>query len=588
MSMENNVNNSKESEKELHARMNRKKMKLPNTIGLSITLWLVFMIVFFVRNDIKPSKFYPLMGHMVTDTYLRDGSVVHYDNGDFGTIYKGEHADVYIDFSEMMYEMESSEAGVIKDAELYIPLYNAIVNVYLDGELIFKDEYDPDNLSAHYGSRIYHISLPDDYMSKKLMIDVTSVVSMPFSDLGSIGIVPSSESWKQIIQGNGLVFSTSLSLMILALISVFYFSIRSISLKKMQLGLPIAVFELFINAWFFGSLRMFYLIIGNENLCAKMEYYALYIAPIPLAFFIYSVLDIPVFKKLVKGITGIYVIYYLVTTFIELSNIQKNYSEMLTSMHLFAGITILTLVIALFAGTRNQSNYYIFILRYGVLIAMLCGIIELIRFNITKYVLQRSWFTTHGLSALAILVIAVSLVIYLISVSAEEYTAKVEQKQLMALAYKDSLTNMPNRASCYKSIEDMEAEGIKEYTMVFIDLNNLKTANDVHGHDTGDRLLKMTAGHIMDIFSEDGFCARWGGDEFVACVFGDENRAKERVWEFLARMDVEDASGSFPFKVSAACGQVRSDKKKYLDPLEAIRQADAIMYENKKRMKAGR
>lgn len=515
---------------------------------------------------------------MSVKVYYRDGSSKLFPEGDFGSINKGDRIEVNIRLPEKH----------IDNAELYIPLYNAIVNVYLDGESIYMDQYDPSNISGHYGNRIYEVDIPDDYSNKELMLDITSVASMPFSDLQGIGIVPANESWKRILQGESLIFSTSLALMILALISVFYFVVRSISLKRVQLGLPIALFELLINAWFFGSLRMFYLIFGNTEICAKAEYYALYLAPVPLAVFIYAVLDVPFVKRAVIGVSGMYVLYYVVATIIEISPIHRNYSEMLSSMHLLSGATILILVIALFTGAKDKSNRYIFILRYGVFISMLCGILELLRFNITKYVLNKSWVSTHGVSAVAILVIAVSLVIYLISVSADEYTAKVERKQLMALAYRDALTDMPNRAACYKSIEEMEADDVKVYTMVFIDVNNLKTANDVYGHEMGDKLLKTTAGFIKDIFTENGFCARWGGDEFVACVFGEEGLALKHIEEFKLKMAEEDASGTFPFKVSAACGCRYIDEETYIAPLEAIREADAIMYENKKLMKAGR
>lgn len=204
---------------------------------------------------------------------------------------------------------------------------------------------------------------------------------------------------------------------------------------------------------------------------------------------------------------------------------------------------------------------------------MLCGIFELIRFNVTKFLMNKSWFTTHGLSSLAILVIALSLVIYLISFSTEEYTSKIEKEQLLLLAYKDALTGMPNRASCYKQIEEMEGK-------------NIKTANDKYGHETGDALLRMTANNIMNTFSETGFTARWGGDEFVACVLDNEAKAKKLVKEFKEKLEAVDASGSFPFKVSAACGYIYVSKENYIDPVEAIRQADSVMYENKKLMKA--
>ncbi len=301
---------------------------------------------------------------------------------------------------------------------------------------------------------------------------------------------------------------------------------------------------------------------------------------------IYYVVDVPLVKKMVTVVSLIYLLYYIIATAIELSPMERNYSDMLKSLHLLAGILLITLIFAIFLGTKDKSNNYIYILRYGILISMLCGIFELIRFNVTKFLMKKSWLTSHGLSSLAILVIALSLVIYLISFSTEEYTSKIEKEQLLLLAYKDALTGMPNRASCYKQIEEMEEKGIKEYTMIFIDVNNLKTANDKYGHETGDALLKMTADNITEIFSENGFCARWGGDEFVACVFDKEKKAKKLIEEFEKRIADEDAKGTFPFKVSAACGHKYINPSEYMDPLEAIREADGIMYENKKRMKS--
>ena len=570
-------------------RFNRKKMELPLTIAAAALLWFIVMVSFFAKNDIKPTAFYPVSGYMSTYVYLTDSGEEYYPDGDFGWLLRGEEAWIEIDVPDTV---------DLNDAELYVPLYNAVVNVYYDArphiddghkpDVLYEDEYDENNPASHYGGRIYWAELPSDYREGKVILDITAIENIPFSDLNKAGIIPTGEGWKKIIEGRSVIFSTSLALMVMALICIFYFAVRSIGLKKMQVGLPIAVFEFVINAWFFGSLGMFYLLVGNKDFCAKVEYYALYFATIPLAFFIYSVLDVPVMKRIILVLMLIYTSFYVVTTIIELSPLQINYSTMMSGMHILAGITIIMLVVAIFAGTRHETNSYISILRYGVLISLLCGVVELVRFNLTKYLLRKTWFATHGLSAVAILIIAVSLVVYLISISAEEYTNKIERKQLIELAFKDALTDMPNRAECYRQIEKMEADKIREYSMVFIDLNNLKTANDVYGHETGDRLLKMTADHIKAVFSDNGFCARWGGDEFIACVVGEESLALKCIKEFQLLMNKENESGSFPFKVSAACGCRHSDEDNYLEPIEAIREADAIMYENKKMMKAGR
>ncbi len=553
-----------------------KRLSLAVTIIIAIGMWMAVILVIFYNNQIDAGNFYSLKDNMTIDVFHKDGTSDHFDSAEFGRITKGEQIQVHIQLTDT-FNLNASE--------MYFALNNAIVNAYMDGRMIYEDKYDPSDISSHYGNRIYEIPLSSEYQSKEIILDITATVRVDSSDIKKIGLIPSNNGWKQIIKGKSLIFSTSLTLMVLAMISIFYFGLRSIVMKKMQLGLPIAVFEFFINAWFFGSMGMFHLILGNREVCAKIEYYSLYIAPIPLAFFICTVLDETVIKKIVGIISKLYAVYYLVVTAIELSPMQMNYSDMLMSMHIFAAVLVVFLVIGLFFGTKSRRDRNIRILRGGVLISLFCGLMEILRFNVIKYALHLSWVSIYGTSVVAILTIAVALVVYLISFTTDEYTAKVEKKQLMLLAYRDALTEMPNRAACYRQIEEMESQGIKDYTMVFIDLNNLKLANDSYGHDMGDELLKMTADNIKAVFSENGFCSRWGGDEFVACVFGDENEAKERIQIFQNKMKEEDDSKRFPFQVSAACGDIRSSEEHYLAPVEAIRQADEIMYANKKQMK---
>jgi len=131
----------------------------------------------------------------------------------------------------------------------------------------------------------------------------------------------------------------------------------------------------------------------------------------------------------------------------------------------------------------------------------------------------------------------------------------------------------------------MEKKKIRDYTIVFIDLNDLKKTNDSYGHEAGDRLLKVTADAIGEFFSEGGFTSRWGGDEFVACVYGKKELALERIESFQQKMKAANESGEYPFSVSAACGYMESTAEAYVAPIEAIRRADERMYENKRRMK---
>lgn len=565
------------SQKETQIEEEQKKNKLPMRIILAVLICLGAMLIFCQIMDVKPTVFYPIKGDMTADVTYENGETVHFEDGNFGIANLGDEVRLHVTFPE---------SYGIKAAELFVPMHNVVLNVKLENMgYLYRDNINMSDVYKHYGNRIYEVQLPGGFETKELELEIKPTSRMAYSDLDKAGIIPANEGWKQIISGHSLSFLLFITVMVMAVICICYFGIKSLEEKKLQLGLSLAIFELVICGWFFGSLSMFYLFVEDISFCAKIEYYSLYLSPIPMTVFVYQVVDKKVMKRLVALTGTLYTLFYIVSTMIERMPGKGNYSHMLPGMHILTGMTMICLVVAIFGGIRSSVNPYAYILRFGILVTMFCGLAELLRFNIVKYVLDASWATTKGLSGLAILAVAISLVVYLISYSTSEFAVRIEQQQLLKLAYQDALTGMPNRADCYRNIEKMEKKNIREYTMVFIDLNNLKMANDRWGHDMGDRLLKATANEIMTAFSGEGFVSRWGGDEFVACVFGGKEKALEKVKDFEGKMRVWDASGAFPMEVSAACGWACSQEEAYVTPIEAIRLADEEMYEKKRKMK---
>ena len=551
--------------------------KLPIRIVLSVLFCFLMMYVFCRIMDIRPTVFYPLDGNMSAEVTYEDGTTAYFDDGNFGVVNLGDTVEFHVKFPE---------SYGIKAAELFIPLHNVILNVEMEKYgVLYRDNINMEDLYKHYGNRIYEIQLPGGFESKGMTIEMIPRARFTYSDMKNSGVIPANEGWKQIITGHTLSFLSFITLMIMAFIFICYFIVKSIETRKLQIGLSIAIFEMMISGWYFGSLGMFYLFVEDIPFCAKIEYYSLYLAPIPLTVFIYQVLDKPVMKKLVSFVGSLYAVFYVAATLVERWPGLGNYSHMLPGMHLLLGMTIICLVIAIFGGIQMDKNSYVYILRFGILMAMFCGLAELLRFNIVKYVMDESWITTKGLSGIAIMTVAVSLVVYLISYTTNEFAIKIERQQLLKLAYQDALTGMPNRADCYRNIEAMEKKGVKEYTMIFIDLNDLKLANDKWGHDMGDKLLKVTADSVVEAFADGGFVSRWGGDEFVACVMEKNEKVLERIGVFENKMKAWDASGELPLKVSAACGWVCSTAERYLPPIDAIRYADEEMYGNKRIMK---
>nr|WP_276081311.1 EAL domain-containing protein [Methylobacterium sp. GC_Met_2] len=91
------------------------------------------------------------------------------------------------------------------------------------------------------------------------------------------------------------------------------------------------------------------------------------------------------------------------------------------------------------------------------------------------------------------------------------------QRDLIARAFIDALTGLPNRTMFEQSIEELiiEAGPDDRFALAFIDLDNFKHINDYYSHAAGDALLRKVADRIRGTLRPSDMLARIGGDEFV-------------------------------------------------------------------------
>lgn len=102
-----------------------------------------------------------------------------------------------------------------------------------------------------------------------------------------------------------------------------------------------------------------------------------------------------------------------------------------------------------------------------------------------------------------------------------EHSRHQMTEALMAKAYHDSLTGLPNRLLFQSRLESAITRSERQFRKVavlFIDLNKFKPVNDQFGHITGDQVLIDIAQRLQDNFRATDTLARIGGDEFVALI----------------------------------------------------------------------
>lgn len=152
---------------------------------------------------------------------------------------------------------------------------------------------------------------------------------------------------------------------------------------------------------------------------------------------------------------------------------------------------------------------------------------------------------------------------------------------LTNMALHDPLTLLPNRRYLLDYFEDLKNKLHKRFFVIFIDLNNFKSYNDLHGHSAGDQILIEVAHRINSKFYPH-LCIRHGGDEFIVLhPLIEERELLSECEEFLSLLQQPLTVNHIEFSINASLGiSISPQDGKDIDSL--LRKADMAMYEAKK------
>jgi diguanylate cyclase (GGDEF)-like protein len=162
---------------------------------------------------------------------------------------------------------------------------------------------------------------------------------------------------------------------------------------------------------------------------------------------------------------------------------------------------------------------------------------------------------------------------------------KSAEKRLHQIAAYDQLTNLPNRYLLQADFSRKLEESLRNQKMLatlFFDLDNFKAINDVHGHETGDALLKQVAMRMSEVTRNYDLLARFGGDEFVMIMSNLSERSdviqvvEKIIAGFVPAFDLPGASVQITTSVGISI--FPEDGK---DPSELLKNADLAMYRAK-------
>ncbi len=165
-------------------------------------------------------------------------------------------------------------------------------------------------------------------------------------------------------------------------------------------------------------------------------------------------------------------------------------------------------------------------------------------------------------------------------------------RRLEVLYTIDTFTGIYNRNGFVKATAEEYEKCQNErlsIMLMFIDLDGLKSINDSHGHDVGDRAIRDIADVLKNSCTDGEIFCRFGGDEFV--VFGagyTEEKALDLTRRIQGNITAINNESDDPFELSASTGYIIETPDQHEDIFGFVTDADKVMYRAKRKKKLSR
>jgi diguanylate cyclase (GGDEF)-like protein len=169
----------------------------------------------------------------------------------------------------------------------------------------------------------------------------------------------------------------------------------------------------------------------------------------------------------------------------------------------------------------------------------------------------------------------------LVQVALTDITArKRAEAYLEYLGKHDVLTKLYNRSFYVDELNRLERKGPFPVTIIIVDLNGLKLANDQMGHAAGDALLRRAGEVLNKAVDKPCYAARIGGDEFALLLPATDERDSKVVLESIENLLEVNNQFYTGLPLSFSMGAATAERGERLE--EVVKRADLLMYEAKR------
>lgn len=254
--------------------------------------------------------------------------------------------------------------------------------------------------------------------------------------------------------------------------------------------------------------------------------------------------------------------------------------------------TVLCLVLLLCAVLIRRAKHGVFSILLGSgigskvarLLTPILVLLPYVREGVRAHLFSRQEIPAHYVTAVlatGVMVVSMALLMYL------AWRLNMLEAEIQGLSLRDPLTGLNNLRGFRLLSEQallLAYRSGQPFSVLYIDVDNLKQINDSLGHEMGSAFLAATADLLRETFRETDVLGRIGGDEFAVAGQFSRSGITEAGRRLQREATVRVVRGT-KIPLSMSVGSVTSSEHKRESLADLLARADAEMYREKKARK---
>lgn len=473
---------------------------------------------------------------------------------------------------------------------LVFKTYSSVVKVYWNGKKVYSYGEERYKKNKFLGSGYHIIKLSKVVTAHPVLtVQLKAGENINYDWMEFFKLTKSNTIWTDIFYESSDSVMLSIALIITGSVGFLCFSLVSTIMKLSNDYLLFSfAMAFFVGIWSACTNGVFQNMTGNLELTSAFEYAALYSIPYFYINLIESIKSNLGKWSIVFKLKYFYLAFLAIAALSHIFNIY-NISKFVSIFRASVFFVLLFILVISIKGYKQQKSYEKVLGIGNIVSAVLLGI-QVVLFNLNIHYINvfHRRYTIGDIFIVIPIIIVIMTPLISYSVSAQlskDYEMQISL--LQNLAYQDSLTGLYNRHKGMAFAIELK-KNENQYSIIMMDLNNLKIINDTFGHDRGDKLLVDFSNCLKETFDTDEFLnIRQGGDEFlVVSKFVDETILKQYIEKLANTIHKVNEEINDGCNISVAYGIAKSYEVGNENYDSVLQLADKRMYANKEKMKA--